>query len=450
MLTPKTHLLSKCPCGSGRKYKNCCWRTEKKTYAIARQSIISAHEKLNEILESENEGIRIRVNALYFEDITEEYGEEVVHDFIRNTTEAVFQNEYDSAYSDYRFDDGSSIIDRFLKDHQETLHPAAVEYLGNFRDASYSLYEVTAIVPGSHFEVTDLLSRKKLTITEKTASEELTKWSTYFFRFAKCRGEYIMTGLALQIPRMDLDYVIDSLRERKEYYGKSKTWAKYLKKDWSVAPQLWASIHCVPKEMPIMQNTDQELIKLMTIHYNLKANSKQKAIKALGNIKEIIVEEKSEFRWVEERPHGTVNPVLIANGIFSSDTKMTVSLNSQERYQRVGDAIKKALGNLIVESRIEYQDFDMSKIPSGETPSREKLDLPEDVMAQIYANLYVNWPDQKLPALDEKTPREAVKDKSYRKKVVNLLKMIESSHAAKGDKIDFLPIWKDLGLKKPK
>jgi len=449
MLTPKTNLLSKCPCGSGRKYKNCCWRTEKRTYAIARKSIRSVHEKLNEILENEDEGIRKEVNALYFEELTGDHGKKAVNGFIRSAPEAVFQNEIDSALSDYRFANGTSLIDSFLEDHRETLHPAALEYLESFRDASYSLYEVTSIVRGSHFEVYDLLSRKTLTITEKSATEQLTKWSIFFFRFAQCRGENLMTGLILEIPRMELDYVIDSLRARKEYYGKSKTWAKYLKKDWPAGPQLWANIHGAPRKMPIMQNTDQEMLKPMTIHYNLKSDSRQEAINALGSIREIAVDGESDFRWVEDRPHGKVNPVLIAKGEFVSDTRMTIDLNSDERCLRVGNAIEKALGSLIIESSIEYHDFDMEKISGKEPPPEGKLDVPKEVIAQVYANLYRNWPDEHLPALDGKTPREAVKDKSYRKKVVNLLKMLEAGHSSHGDQIDFLPLWKDLGLKRP-
>ena len=258
-----------------------------------------------------------------------------------------------------------------------------------------------------------------------------------------------MTGLVLEIPRMQLDYVIDSLRARKEYFGKSKTWAKYLKKDWSAGPQLWANIFGSPKRMPILQNTDQEMMKPITIHFNLEDNSRPEAMKALDNISEITVESESDFAWVEERPRGKMNPILIAKGTFVSDSKMTVDINSEERCKRVGDAIEEALGALIVGSSIEYHDIDMSKISKGGIPPRKKLDVPKEVMAQVYANVYRNWPDEHLPALDGKTPREAVKDKSSRKKVLNLLKMLESRHASHGDQIDFSPLWKELGLKRP-
>ncbi|MCD6587044.1 MAG: hypothetical protein J7K88_00680, partial [Candidatus Fermentibacteraceae bacterium] len=229
----------------------------------------------------------------------------------------------------------------------------------------------------------------------------------------------------------------------------SKTWAKYLKKDWPAGPQLWANIHGTPRKMPILQNTDQEMLKPITIHYSLKESSRPEAMKALDSISEIAVEDDSFFVWAEERPEGKVNPVLIAKGIFVSDSKMTVDINSEERCWRVGDAVEEALGSLIRESSIEYHDIDMEKKSREETSPREKLDVPKEVMAQVYADLYRNWSDEHLPALDGKTPREAVKDKSYRKKVVNLLKMLESSHASHGDQIDFLSLWKDLGLKRP-
>ncbi|MCD4707230.1 MAG: hypothetical protein K8S62_05780 [Candidatus Sabulitectum sp.] len=94
-------------------------------------------------------------------------------------------------------------------------------------------------------------------------------------------------------------------------------------------------------------------------------------------------------------------------------------------------------------------DIDMSKIPQGGTPSKKPLYVPKEVMTQVYANLYHAWPDKQLPALDVKTPREAVKDKSARNKVINLLKMLESEHESHRDKIDFHPLWKELGLKRP-
>ena len=449
MLTPKTNLLSKCHCGSGRKYKNCCWKTEKRTYAIARESIRAVHEKLNEIMSNEDEGILIQVSELYFEELEDDYGNEVVVDFIKKVPEMILQNEFDSALSDFRFPDKTSLIDRFINEHQKTLHPAALEYLVNYRDASYSLYEITKVVRGSHFEVTDLLSRKKLTITEKSATESLTKWDIYFFRFVPCMGENLMSGFALNIPRMQLDYVMEELRENKYLYDKSKTWAKYLKTDWSLGPQLWADIYGAPKQMPIVFNTDNEKIRPIIIHYTINNNSKRKAMDGLNKISAINIEGNNFFSWVEDRPAGKVNPVLIAKGKFISNNKFQIGVNSEDRCQRVGETVEQTIGHLIIEARVEYQEFNLSEISKTEAPPNKKLDVPKEVMAQVYEQMYSNWPDEHLPALDGKTPREAAKDKTYRKKVVNLLKTIESSHSAAGDEINFLPIWKELGLKRP-
>lgn len=42
MLSPKVPLTSPCHCGSGRKYRNCCWKKEKREYATGRSAISNA------------------------------------------------------------------------------------------------------------------------------------------------------------------------------------------------------------------------------------------------------------------------------------------------------------------------------------------------------------------------------------------------------------------------
>jgi hypothetical protein len=44
---------------------------------------------------------------------------------------------------------------------------------------------------------------------------------------------------------------------------------------------------------------------------------------------------------------------------------------------------------------------------------------------------YAKWPDLKLPALDGKTPRQAVKNAAGKRKVAELLKQIENTEAHK-------------------
>lgn len=67
---------------------------------------------------------------------------------------------------------------------------------------------------------------------------------------------------------------------------------------------------------------------------------------------------------------------------------------------------------------------------------------------------YLKWLDKPIPALDNKTPREAVKSKKGREKVLDLLKTIENMEARKVKDtgrpflINIERLWKELGLKR--
>jgi hypothetical protein len=60
----------------------------------------------------------------------------------------------------------------------------------------------------------------------------------------------------------------------------------------------------------------------------------------------------------------------------------------------------------------------------------------------------IQWCDEEIPALDGKTPREAVRTKRGREKVIELLKGQEHStqRMPGGDRVDFGAAHRELGL----
>jgi hypothetical protein len=84
-----------------------------------------------------------------------------------------------------------------------------------------------------------------------------------------------------------------------------------------------------------------------------------------------------------------------------------------------------------------------------------KLDLPTDAMADIiekvYRSTYANWADEPIPALGNRTPREAIRTPAGLERVKGLLRMYEQSENASAARegrravsYDFL--WAQLGL----
>ena len=89
------------------------------------------------------------------------------------------------------------------------------------------------------------------------------------------------------------------------------------------------------------------------------------------------------------------------------------------------------------------------------TPKQED-DIPLELQQQFYNQFmqshYERWFQDKIPALDNKTPLEAIKTKQGKEKVIELLKLYENGEER--NKLELRPyydlswVWQRLGLEK--
>lgn len=90
-------------------------------------------------------------------------------------------------------------------------------------------------------------------------------------------------------------------------------------------------------------------------------------------------------------------------------------------------------------------------------PRPEEPSVPPEVQAQVAREFmeqhYRTWPDQPLPALGDRTPREAAALESARPRLISLLKqmevMAERDRRAGRPAYDFTWMWAELGLVRP-
>ena len=83
--------------------------------------------------------------------------------------------------------------------------------------------------------------------------------------------------------------------------------------------------------------------------------------------------------------------------------------------------------------------------------------VPPEIEAQLvgemYERHYRTWPDQPLPALGGRTPREAARLASTRSTLIALLKQMETMNERQRRQgrptYDFTWMWAELGLERP-
>lgn len=152
----------------------------------------------------------------------------------------------------------------------------------------------------------------------------------------------------------------------------------------------------------------------------------------------------------------TVHGRLIIGG-----SKMTCEVNSAERAERLRAIIEKSLPGGEAQYKttvIQSSDSLMRNAPpSSDTdhPEHEELMNHPEVRAhleQMMRKHWEAWPDMELPALQGRTPRQAVRDELGRQQVSALLEDAEKSclesDGALGDMENLERVRRTLGLEK--
>jgi hypothetical protein len=243
-LTPEVNLNAPCPCGSGRKYKRCCYANRKAELARVRQA---RHEAANHVLrfaEQRAPGSFSRCREAVLAPLRARFGPLQVDQALDRIHDVFMVNLVDSFLGDEPLEDGKTPIELFLQDPAAAdLHPEARTHLEGWAAASLGLFEVEAVTAGESLHLKDLLQDREVRVAERTASASLEPWNVIVSRVATAAPEPRLTGAIYYIPRRATDWFRTSLeqdRERSEHGGLS--WTEHLKRRWRLVPSLWIEL----------------------------------------------------------------------------------------------------------------------------------------------------------------------------------------------------------------
>jgi hypothetical protein len=205
-----------------------------------------------------------------------------------------------------------------------------------------------------------------------------------------------------------------------------------------------------------LTNTDGEPLCWVRLEVRLGTSDPTAVAQRLAAVDELESDGDSAWRWLEgDGDEGTV----VASLRLQQDL-LSIDVNSVEREHRVRPRIEAALGTLVREVRREETDVVEElrrRRDSGADPedSGAPLERPAELEAlerDALERHYRDWPDARLPALDDLTPRQAAALPRMRPRLVRLLKTIESHEVARGAggrPLDLSWLWSELGLRRP-
>lgn len=447
-----------CPCGSGKKYKKCCLNKDEARKS-EKTSVTPKEIKLRDQL------VSFSAKERYKKDFEKAYRlfwrrpfkEPLV---LGENEEADFGFFADWFIHDFTLKNGLTIIEEFNQDKKEKLSDEE-RFLLKYEMASYlSLYEVISVTPEVGLRLKDLFTGEEMDILEVKGTLTLVKWDVIFARVIRMGPVNKLSGLINLIPRRNKEDILSSIKKIWEGF-KNETG----KKEWSYFAKSNAQLiqHLIEDQIPM------EPVFVTDEHHRIVSSKAVFDAKNFGNIRyrlskefDFIIdreEESEEIQWTwlkrGKSKDWEVGEPIEGSTIFRSEMIQgkgelrwaslgTVTLTSKrlelwctskERLDRGKKRLDEILDNEIQHRIDTYEDIvKKARESSQKVPSVEKAEMPEKfypVFSKVMEDWVTKWIEEKIPALDGKTPREAVKTPEGREKVEELLKDWENMEERK-------------------
>jgi hypothetical protein len=454
-----------CWCGSGKKYKKChlaadeeAERGNRKSEAKVKKPQLAAGISfygalVRKVLDS---GEQIRSRAELFE-AHQRYFERKAGD-----VESEIVNE--SGFFEWYMQDfrpggkGRTLVEEYLRRNSARLGARERALLNSWRAARFGLYEVQDVKKGIGVEMKDLFAGSQFFVHDVSASKSAVRWDCIFARFQQFEGRWIFTGNGITVVRTLLPPLVAIVEEESRAAG--QTAAAYVRANSHRWYQVLTKLHQGQLAGRRMVNPEEDEIEFSSATYLVR--DEEGLVAALAAA-EVFVEttEKDEtpgihtFGWLET---GTDGPRRAYGHIGIRDGRLRFECNSRRRLATGRQLIEKNAGAFLMHEGDTFESLAEAKERmEREGPPKEAAEtkgvppeIEREVLLQLKTEHYANWPDESLPALGGRTPREAVKSEVGRRAVEDLIRMMENGEERQrqegGAAFDFAPIRKTLGL----
>ena len=355
---------------------------------------------------------------------------------------------------DMDHDDGRTLADVYTIRHGSRLNPAERAHLQQIMNTHIGLYEVEEVRPDEGFQVKDVWTENRIWVHERRATEVIRQWDLLAARLMERPStDWVMEVGAFQYPPPLKDVLLKELKKEHRKFQRRFPDAgdrAFFKRVGFLFCHWWLE-HVVFKPFPQLHTTEgDELVLIKVVFDIVERNRIHQALESCPSYERL---ENEVYDWWEEAP--AYRRTL---GTIRLDTqRLTLETFSAERAERGRKMIEGAVGEAVRYRATVHEDVKQALEERRGQPLPERISsLPPQVEAealrQFYEGHYRQWPDQSLPALKGKTPRQAAGLKTLRPTLIAILKDMENhqAHVTPEDRppYDFTWLWEELGLQR--
>lgn len=320
------------------------------------------------------------------------------------------------------------------------LDPILRAYLEGCLAAPFSFHEVVRTDPDRGFRARNVMTGEELEVMERSASQTLKVGDVVFGQMVTAHGISMMEACSPLALNPENKLAIIDLRDRMA--GGAPTLSVEELRGWSMEmlDAYWKLLVAVmDPPRPLLRNTDGERIVFHTLTFRIPSpESAFEALKSLAFdesdlelLDTALFDNEGRLKSVSITWKGPANPAhkqwsnTILGHIGIRGDRLVADLNSAERAK----LFMERISGLYPEARHTGTEVRRNG-PGAEIEDLEPADLSDlpvlqELIRSILTEHYEGWPDESLPALGGRSPREAVKERSGREKVEALIAQLE-------------------------
>ena len=480
----KTGRNDPCPCGSGKKYKQCCLQAQQ----LQQTEDFLWHQIRRVIDGLPGKLLKFSQNHWGEEALLEAWGDFTLwreEDFSPDTPHMqlfmpwfFFNWRPDYSTPDTGVPRKKTTGEAFLGKYGAQLDPLLKRYIEQCCVTPFSFFDIVSVRPGDGFLLHNILTGEECYATEHSGSTQAQAGEIVFGKLVKVDHVAILeASAAFFIPPREKFAILELRKElcEQENPPSRNLLEKYGHEMLAIYHEVYDRLFNPP--MPSLRNTDGDAMAFQKLVYDIP--SSQTAFTALKQLcidsteDELLQDaefdaagelRRIEFPWLNKgnAKHKSWDDTILGH-IRIKERQLTVEVNSDKRAQQFQKLIKKLLPEAryktsVIESPQAMLKHMQDEGENAQTRHRreeqEELNNRPEVREKIMEFMrehYSQWPHEKLPALDGKTPLQAIKTKDGRERVEALLRDFELSNADSNLPIDpsiFDALRERLGLRK--
>ena len=448
-----------CPCGSGKKYKQCCLRAnEAKTARAENDPSEAVPRAIRWLLSRHGRDVRQALDEGFFGTLNDDEYErlQVEH---AESHQGIMVNAME-----WLLADGSLLIrgrehrvaELLLGRGGPLFSAEQRQWFELLTSTRLGLYEVDDVVPGESLLLKDILfpQQAPVLVREKAASCDAGKLDLIAARILPVDDHHELSGAVYAIPRHRSLDLIAELRHELEGLAPDTPEVKEILS--VIIPAHWLEWFVQPFEIPeIVDHSTGEPLLLITDYYRVE----DWVALELALSGETDVEGSHSEGWARlfEGDDGlTRSRLTIDQGRRPDQVK--VSYSTQKYADEGRPWFEAVTGPAVVFRTREIADPKgmLSKLQPGEVPDTAATgEMPPEVIGEVIEKrirqMYSDWADQPLPALDGRTPREAIQTPEGLEEVKFLLHTYEhgeirQAKAQQRPAVSYEFLWEELGI----